>query len=222
VNVLGEELLGGYQVARLAASDAGALQNWLDAHGYSLPAAARPILDDYVAEGWSFVAVKLAEAAPSGALSPLRISYASDDIRYPMRLGALAAQPVSVSLFVLATGKMTNERMELHFAGPLSTLEPAPPPELAALLGTTAFLTHLRATELEPASLSADFAIAPAADNQPFRAERVVVEELYMLSEAPGIFFALVCLVAITPLSLLGALAIRRRIDAIAPDPDKR
>jgi hypothetical protein len=43
-----------------------------------------------------------------------------------------------------------------------------------------------------------------------------------MLSEAPGIFFALVCLVAITPLSLLGALAIRRRIDAIAPDPDKR
>jgi hypothetical protein len=42
-----------------------------------------------------------------------------------------------------------------------------------------------------------------------------------MISEAPGIFFALICLMAITPLSLLGAFALRRRMDALAPDTEK-
>lgn len=222
VSVLGEELLGGYQVARLAADDVGALQAWLDTNGYSVPAAARPILAAYVADGWSFVAVKLADAAPDGALDPLRISYESPELRYPMRLGALSDQPVGVSLFVLAANRMGSERMETAFAGPAAALDPAPDPAIAALLGSAPYLTHLRASALAPASLTDDFLIARAPSDEPFREERVVVEEVYMLSEAPGIFFALACLVSITPLSLLAALAVRRRMDAIAPDPDKR
>jgi hypothetical protein len=43
-----------------------------------------------------------------------------------------------------------------------------------------------------------------------------------MISDAPGIFLALTCLVASTPLSLLGAFAIRRRMEAIAPDHEKQ
>ena len=222
VSLLGEQLLGGYQVARIAADDAGALQSWLDTNGYSVPEAVRPILAAYVAEGWSFVAVKLADAAPDGALDPLRISYESAELRYPMRLGALSDRPVGVSLFVLAANRVASERMETAFAGPTATLDPAPTAEIAALLGPAPYLTHLRARELAPESLTEDFELARAPTDEPFREERVEVEEVYLLSEAPGIFFALSCLVAITPLSLLAALAIRRRMDAIAPDPDKR
>ena len=74
VSVLGQETLGGYEVARLAADDASALQAWLDANGYSVPPAAQPILTAYMADGWSFVAVRLAAGAPDGSLEPSQLT----------------------------------------------------------------------------------------------------------------------------------------------------
>jgi hypothetical protein len=222
VDVLGQETIGGYEVARLAADDPGALQRWLAANGYTVPAAAEPILAAYIADGWSFVAVRLAAAAPDGSLDPLRITYTSERHVYPMRLGALAGAPVSVDLFVLDAGRAAAAEMATTFAGPVAALDPPPPPALAPLLGAAPYLTRLRARELDPAALTADFALARAPGDEPYREEVVVVEDFYMLSEAPGIFFALACLVAITPLSLIGALAIRRQMDRVAPDPDKR
>lgn len=222
VRILGQETLGGYEVARLAAADAGALQAWLDANGYRIPPAAEPILAAYIAEGWGFVAVKLADAAPDGSLAPLRISYTSERRVYPLRLGALSDRPVGVDLFVLDAGRAEADRFTTAFAGPVAGLEPPPPLDIAAMLGAAPYLTRLRTAGLDPATLTADLTLQRAASDEPFREEIVVYEELYMLDEAPGIFFALACLVMITPLSLIGALAIRRRIDAIAPDPDKR
>jgi hypothetical protein len=222
VDVLGHEVIGGYEVARLAAADAGALSTWLAENGYSLPPAAEPILAAYVAEGWAFVAVRLADAAPEGSLAPLRISYSSPLRVYPMRLGALSDAPVSVDLFVLDAGRAEAPPMETAFAGAVAGLDPAPPPAVAAIFGDAAYLTRLRARELDPATLSADFPVGRAATDEPFREEVVAVEDVYLLEEAPGIFFAMACLVAITPLSLIGALAIRRRMDALAPDPDKK
>lgn len=222
VDVLGQEVIGGYEVARLAADDAGALEAWLAENRYSLPPAAGPILAAYVAEGWAFVAVKLAASAPAGSLDPLRISYTSPERVYPMRLGALSDMPVSVDLYVLDAGRAESASMETAYAGPAAALDPAPPPELAAIFDGAAYLTRLRARELDPAALTADFVVGRAASDEPYREEIVVYEDLYMLEEAPGVFFAMACLVAITPLSLIGALAIRRRMDAIAPDPDKK
>lgn len=222
VDVLGREVIGGYEVARLAADDAGALNAWLVENGYSLPPAAGPILAAYVAEGWAFVAVRLADAAPEGSLAPLRISYTSPERVYPLRLGALAGAPAGVDLFVLDAGRVEAPPLETAFAGAVSSLDPAPPPAVAALFGDAVYLTRLRARELDPATLTADVAVGRAATDEPFREEVVAVEDVYLLEEAPGIFFAMACLVAITPLSLIGALAIRRRMDAIAPDPDKK
>lgn len=222
VEVLGREVIGGYEVARLSADDAGALDAWLAEHGFTVPPGAAPILAAYVAEGWSFVAVKLADAAPEGSLAPLRISYSSPERVYPIRLGALAGMPVSVDLFVLDAGRAEAPPMETTFAGPVAALDPAPPAALAPLFGDAAYLTRLRARELDPATLTTDFAVGRAPSDEPFREEVVVTRDVYMLEEAPGIFFAMACLVAITPLSLIGALAIRRRMDALAPDPDKK
>lgn len=221
VNVLGEDVLGGYQVARLAAEDGAALRTWLDTNGYSLPPAAQPIIEAYVADGWSFVAVKLA-AGGAGSLDPLRISYTSEQRVYPLRLGALADAPVSVDLYVLDAGRAEATELQTAFAAPVAALDPAPPAALAPLLGEADYLTHLRVRALDPGGITDDVVVRAAPTDEPFRDEIVEVEEVYMLEQAPGIFFALACLVAITPLSLIGALALRRRMDAIAPDPDRR
>lgn len=43
-----------------------------------------------------------------------------------------------------------------------------------------------------------------------------------MVGDTPGFLLAVFCLVAVTPLSLVGALLIRRRINAIAPDGETK
>ena len=60
VDVIGRETVGGYDVARLASGEAGALDAWLRRNGYALPDGAEPILADYVDRGWRFVAIRLA------------------------------------------------------------------------------------------------------------------------------------------------------------------
>jgi hypothetical protein len=221
VDLLGQETIGGYEVARLAADDAGALAAWLAANGFTAPPAAEPILAAYIADGWSFVAVKLAGDAPDGSLEPLRISYTSERRVYPMRLGALANAPVSVDLFVLDAGRAEAPPMRTAFAGPVAALDPPPPPQLAQLLAGGAYLTHLRASALDPAGLSADFPVLRAASDEPFRDEVVVIDDVYLVSEYPALVAAMLCLFSITPLSLGLAIGIRRRMETIAPDLEK-
>src|SRR5262245_51284484 len=143
VNVLGQEIVGGYSVARLQADDPSALQTWLDENGYSAPVEATPILRAYTAAGWAFVAVKLApNQNVAGALKPLRIAFDSHEIVYPMRLGALSDRPVDVLLYVLADHRVDIPGMETQYAGPVAQFDRAPPDELAAVV-VAPYLTKL-------------------------------------------------------------------------------
>lgn len=216
VAVLNQQLLGGFEVASLAATDPQALQAWLDQHHYTLPAAAEPILAAYVREGWTFVAVRLAEAAPEGTLSPLRISYSAEVRTYPMRLGALSEQAVGLDLFVLSAHRSEVAALQTTFAGPLSSLDPPPSADLAALLTGAPYLTRMRANDLNPASLSADFTISQAPSDEPYR-QVLTVYELVSFAERYGVLSVLLCLAAFSPISFVVALSIRRRIRAIIP-----
>lgn len=219
VDVLGEQTLGGYEVARLASTDAGALQAWLADNGYTVPPAAAPILAGYVADGWSFVAVRLSDSAPDGSLAPLRISYSSDEVVYPMRLGALSPMPVTVDLFVLDAGRAEAQPMGTRFAGPVAGLDPAPGPEVAAFFAGAPYLTHLRAEGLDPQGLDADFAVGRAASDEPFREERVVYDDVYLAGSPVAFALAITCMMAVTPLSLVAALFIKRRLQAVGGPP---
>jgi hypothetical protein len=221
VALLGAETIGGYDVARLAADDAGALQAWLDANGYSVPPAAAPILDDYVADGWSFVAVKLAQSAPNGSLAPLRVSYRSDRLVYPMRLGVHSEQHGSVDLYVLAANRVTAPTMTTRYAGPSALLDPAPSAELADLFASAPYLTWLSAPPPDPAAPPSDAALQAAPSDEPYREEIVRYDDIYIFDGALGVFLAIICLTGLTPLSIVIALALRRRIYAISPPPDK-
>lgn len=222
VNVLGQEVVGGYSVARLAADDPRALETWLNQNNYRTPPGAGPILQAYIDEGWKFVAVKLApNQAADGPTTPLRMAFDAREIVYPMRLGALADSPLDVLLYVLADHQVTIPAMEMLYAGPVARLDRPPPTDLAPVF-RAAYLTKLRNTQVDPASLSADFVARPAASDEPFRQVevRVVYVNGWNRMALPILGVALVVLSSAIALGV--AFSMRRRMHMIAgPDPDE-
>ena len=184
VNVLGRQRIGPFDVTRLAAQDPAALAKWLTDNGFPHPDGLDANLAPYVADGWEIVAVKLAPAATgeslTGDLQPLRLSFASDAVVYPMRLSRSASSPQTVDLFVLADHRMdptsipvADNTPTLEFAGPIdgSGVSPA----LADFVGDGAFLTRWNNTLLEPASIDGDYIFEPAADDTTY--QRVIYRE---------------------------------------------
>jgi hypothetical protein len=158
VDVIGRDEIGGYDVSRLRADDAGALDDWLDENGYTLPDGAEPILHDYVDEGWRYVAIQLAPTS-AGTLKPLTVSFDTDDPVYPMRLSQLASDPVDVTLYTLASGRRSVDGLDETYAGPVSELQPSPPAELKALFARGTYVTKLSATGADPSRFTDDFEI---------------------------------------------------------------
>ncbi len=161
VDVIGREEIGGYDVSRLSAADPGALEAWLADNGYQPPPGSEPIFAEYVEEGWSYVAIRLAESA-EGALKPLRVTFPTEEFVYPMRLAQLGTVPVDLTVYVLADGERTVSELATAFDGPLSELDPQPPPELAELFSQGTYVTKLEAVAADPATFTNDLAIAPA------------------------------------------------------------
>jgi hypothetical protein len=163
VEVIGREEIGGYDVARLEAGNAAALDRWLADNDYELPPGAAPILDEYVDEGWRFVAIRLASQA-EGRLKPLSVSFPTTEAVYPMRLDQLADGPINITLFTLADGPRTTEWLSETWSGAVDELDPAPPAELAELFSAGSHITRLEASGLDPAAFTEDLTIVPAAE----------------------------------------------------------
>ncbi len=164
VNVIGRELVGGYDVARLSAEDPRALQRWLDDNGFAPPVGAEPILRSYTAQDWKFVAIKLAKGrSPDGELSPLRMSFASKRIVYPVRLNSLAKRHLALRLYVAADREVEIPRLRTIYAGRVSELERPPPAGVRRLLRAP-FLTRMERDTLDPSDLRADLVARPVRE----------------------------------------------------------
>jgi len=89
--------VGEYQVVILSANDSGALDKWLRAEKYNIPAGAEPVLRSYVEQGTKFFvakvdAKKVKFEGGQAVLSPLRFFYDTKDFNLPIRLGMLNAK----------------------------------------------------------------------------------------------------------------------------------
>jgi hypothetical protein len=155
VAVIGRDVIGGYDVTRLNADDAGALDTWLDQNGYAMPEGAEPILAEYVDQGWRYVAIRLA-AGVSGALRPLRVSFDTEQLVYPMQLSQLGTSPLDLTLYVLADGERRIEGLTESYSGAVADLEPEPPAEVAEILDAGTHITKLTALGASPASFTSD------------------------------------------------------------------
>jgi hypothetical protein len=97
--------VGPYDVAVISSKDPRALADWFDENGYFLPGEAAPILNDYVELGWFFVACKLTPKSGGtfdrSQVTPLKFSFVTKEVVYPMRLTSLSRTQSDVLLYVL-------------------------------------------------------------------------------------------------------------------------
>lgn len=171
VSVLSRERIGGYDVTRLRAGDAAALRSWLNRGGYATPAAAEPILRDYVRRGWAFVAVRLADpvAGQQDTLSPLRVSFASRRLVYPLRLSSVSTHPVDVQLYVAGPHRVLATGFDTYFAGPVARLSPALPAAVERIVRGP-YLTRLGLSSDDPKAIKSDVFFREGASDRRFRA----------------------------------------------------
>ena len=138
VKVIQVKTVGAYEIAVLSTKETGSLERWLKDHDYSIPQGHRQIIDEYIRNGWYFIAAKIEldkevgfQPAPatspkntdvsagsysfiqkqlgSGELHPLLISFDTTRCIYPLRISALAGKSSEVSLYVLSAQPLLNE-----------------------------------------------------------------------------------------------------------------
>jgi len=109
VDVIEEQVVGPYATAILAATDPTALVDWLNTNGYFFPEEGEEIISEYIAKEWYFVATRInavdedtGHALAEGAIEPIVLSFASDEIVYPLRITSLSATSPEVLLYVFA------------------------------------------------------------------------------------------------------------------------
>jgi len=121
VDVIEEQVVGPYATAILSATNATALVDWLNANGYIFPEEGEEIISGYIEKEWYFVATKInaveedtGDALAEGAIEPIVLSFASDEIVYPLRITALSATSPEVLLYVFADYIMVPEQYPLY------------------------------------------------------------------------------------------------------------
>lgn len=229
VSVLSQQHLGAFDVAQLAATNVGALGAWLSSNGFTLSPGVAKGLSAYVAEGWRYVAVKLdlkaAGAAQTGAdaasgdgttagLDPIEISFDTSELVYPMRLSANAADPQSVTLYILAPHEMRiaadpvgGEEGGIEFAGWVSAGQVLQPPMNG---DARMFLTVYLQWFPQPSLITGDFTFARASqDRVQMPAPIVEWEPAYWLGLRPALVLVLAALLVLL-LTLALVLARKR------------
>jgi hypothetical protein len=108
VEVLDRRVVGSYDIATLAATDAKALTIWLRDNGYRVTNEMVPFLDLYLGKGLNFMAIKLVSDAGLDGIKPLHLRYAAGSPLVPLRLASLAAVPeMGLTVIHLGEGRVT-------------------------------------------------------------------------------------------------------------------
>jgi len=124
VDVIEEQIVGPYATAILSATNATALADWLNANGYIFSEDGGEVVSEYIEKEWYFVATKInaideytGYALEHGAIEPIVLSFASDEIVYPLRISSLSTTNETlpeVLLYVLSDHIMVPEQYPLY------------------------------------------------------------------------------------------------------------
>lgn len=148
--VLSEVDLGPISAVTLAASDAAGLQAWLSTNGYGIDPAVQTLFADYIARGWSFAAFKLTGEDPlDGALDPVRLTFATTEVVYPLLLSQAATTPQTVRLYLFGDDGMQAAFPDGTVAGSVAWSGPVTQPVLKQF---GSYLTLVEAYFPDPAS----------------------------------------------------------------------
>lgn len=221
VDVLDTLQLGDLEVSVLAASDADELADWLDAHEYVMRDDLADALMPYVSEGWYYLAIRLTTDADSltGALQPLDLTFASDQLIYPMRLSAAATESQFVRTYVFSDHRVqrTDETAdsgltELYFAGAIAPTQ-VTSDALVSISSERPYLTVLDQYFAEPnEQIVSDFTFAQAPSDTGYRQvnHEVRMREVMGLPAGPVLTIIGMVVVLLVILTISGVLRYRR------------
>ncbi len=107
VQVVSQEVVGPYDAVTVRSSQGEALGDWLRANGYAIPEAIQPTIDAFTAQGFDFIALRLAPGEGVQAMEPVPGHHLRAPIRtLPLRMVAAGVGAnVGIELFVLSEGR---------------------------------------------------------------------------------------------------------------------
>lgn len=168
--------LEGIETEVIDAADAGALEDWLDAHDYVIRDDVAAALVPYIQQGWHFVLIKLDADALSGRLQPLDIRFETNQLIYPTRL-SVAGGPVVIRTYVFAEHRMERADSmggKLLWAGPVREFD-FTTQALVDLAQAQPFLSAWEQRFVDPRSqVDGDMVFAASGEDAPF--EQVYTE----------------------------------------------
>jgi hypothetical protein len=105
VQIIEEKTIDSYDIVTLKASSETALSDWMTTNKYSYPTDKNYLLSDYINQGWYFVIAKIRTEAQTdvqadlnnGTITPIRFTFKSDKMIYPMKLTGVAMDQLNSS-----------------------------------------------------------------------------------------------------------------------------
>jgi uncharacterized protein DUF2330 len=106
VTVLDRQVVGSFETTTITGATADPLLAWLETNGFEQPAAAKPVIAEYAARGWCFVAARLRRTETGGTATPHPLVFKFPTIApvYPLKLTGVDSGPVTVELYIFGAG----------------------------------------------------------------------------------------------------------------------
>jgi hypothetical protein len=209
--VLDQVQLGPVEATTLEASDTTGLTEWLDANDYAIREEVAALLDEYVQKGWYFVALKLTSDAPlEGGLDPIRFTFDTDELVYPMALSKAAESVQRVRLYVFQDHRarvagLDDPATNLAYG---SAVWAGPAPDAMSDMG--GYLTVVDLTFDSPASqIPGDLVIVDNGDDEPLLPAYEVHRSLNIAGIPMGVFVILGVAAGVVVLVAVGTLVAR-------------
>lgn len=115
VEVFASGEVGPFGFDVIGAEDPAALTTWLRDNNYRVDASMEPLIDVYVEEEFSFLAMRLLDGETAESISPVEITYPGSQPMIPLRLTAVAAFPeMPVYVWIFGDHQAVPENYE-HF-----------------------------------------------------------------------------------------------------------
>ncbi len=106
VTVTKAENVGPYATVQLHSTDSSALDNWLAQNGFAVPADVVPVINEYVTEGFDFLAMKLLPNQGVSAMRPVRVTTQGGSLSLPLRMAAVGTgTTVGITIWVVSDGR---------------------------------------------------------------------------------------------------------------------
>jgi hypothetical protein len=167
VEEISHGIIGDYTYQVLLAFGSDTLEDYLRGHGYAIPDDAAPVFEHYLQQGWNyFVIARVRDSVNwyDRRNVGIKLSFASDSIRYPLYISRLGSFASDVILYVVAGHRQMFPGARLRFSDRVdATTFPDFPDFIDRPAHLTKLYKHYRREEMQ------DLVLRQAPDDKPFR-----------------------------------------------------